>query len=143
MSARSLSESGRLGAGKPAVLPGEHVGGGRGVERASEPEPSDHAAAHPLGDRGHVCGGDWPGRQERRRCVQARFGSSRHEDAVGHARVEMHVVVLALTGCFAGICFRHDIDTSDVQLWMATLVIQAIPYAAAVGMAIISARNKQ
>jgi hypothetical protein len=55
----------------------------------------------------------------------------------------MHVVVLALTGCFAGICFRHDIDTSDVQLWMATLVIQAIPYAAAVGMAIISARNKQ
>jgi hypothetical protein len=33
------------------------------------------------------------GRQERRRCVQARFGSSRHEDAVGHARVEMHVVV--------------------------------------------------
>ena len=83
------------------------------------------------------------GRQERRRCVQARFGSSRHEDAVGHARVEMHVVVLALTGCFAGICFRHDIDTSDVQLWMATLVIQAIPYAAAVGMAIISARNNQ
>jgi hypothetical protein len=31
--------------GKPAVLPGNHVGGGRGVEEASEPEPADHAAA--------------------------------------------------------------------------------------------------
>jgi hypothetical protein len=40
--------------GKPAVLPAEHVGGGRGVEQASEPEPSDHAAADSLGQCGQV-----------------------------------------------------------------------------------------
>ena len=34
--------------GKPAVLPGEHVS----VEQVSEPEPADHAAPYPLGDRG-------------------------------------------------------------------------------------------
>ena len=79
--------------GKPAVLPGEHVGGGRGVEQASEPEPADHAAADSFGECGQVCGGDWPGRQERRRCVTVCMGSSRQEDAVGYARVEMHVVV--------------------------------------------------
>jgi len=39
---------------KPAVLPGEHVGGGRVVDEASEPEPPDHAAAHPLGERGQI-----------------------------------------------------------------------------------------
>jgi hypothetical protein len=40
--------------GKPAVLPGEHVGSRRSVEQASEPEPADHSAPHPLGDRGQV-----------------------------------------------------------------------------------------
>jgi hypothetical protein len=79
--------------GKPAVLPGEHVGGGRRVEQASEPEPADHAAADPLGERGQSVRCNWPGRQERRRCVTPCLVDSRHEDAVGHARVEMHVVV--------------------------------------------------
>ena len=79
--------------GKPAVLPGEHVGGGRGVEQASEPEPADHAAAHPLGERSQISRGDWPGRQERRRGVSAYFGGSRHEDTVGHAGVQVHVAV--------------------------------------------------
>ena len=79
--------------GKPAVLPGEHVGGGRGVEQASEPEPADHAAAHPLGERGQISRGDWPGRQERRRGFSAYFGGSRHEDTVGHAGVQVHVAV--------------------------------------------------
>ena len=78
---------------EPAVLPAEHVGGGRGVEQASEPEPADHAAADPLGERDQVCGGDWPGRQERRRGVTPCMVSSRHEDAVGHAGVQVHVVV--------------------------------------------------
>jgi hypothetical protein len=78
---------------EPAVLLGNHVGGGRGVEEASEPEPADHAAAYPLGERGQVCGGDWPGRQERRRCVTPCLVSSRHEDAVGHARVEVDMMV--------------------------------------------------
>jgi hypothetical protein len=68
-------------------------GTGSGVEEASEPEPADHAAADPLGECGQVCGGGWPGQQERRRCVTPCMVSSRHEDAVGNARVEMHVVI--------------------------------------------------
>ncbi len=40
--------------GKPAVLQGEHVGGGRGVEQPLHAEPPDHAATHPLGERGQV-----------------------------------------------------------------------------------------
>ena len=36
---------------------------------------------------------DWPDRQERRRGVTRCFGGSRHEDAVGHACVQVHVVV--------------------------------------------------
>jgi len=40
--------------GKPAVLPGEHVGSRRSVEQVSEPEPADHAALHPLGERGQI-----------------------------------------------------------------------------------------
>jgi hypothetical protein len=69
--------------GKPAVLPGEHVGGGRGVEQPLHAEPPDHAATHPLGERGQVSLGDWPRWQERRRGVSACFGSSWHEDTVG------------------------------------------------------------
>ena len=72
--------------GKPAVLPGEHVGGGRGVEQARKPEPPDHAATHPLGERGQISLGDWPRRQERRRGVTACPVGRRHEDAVGHLR---------------------------------------------------------
>jgi hypothetical protein len=34
--------------GKPAVLPGEHVGGGRGVEQASEPEESGSRGGAPA-----------------------------------------------------------------------------------------------
>jgi hypothetical protein len=78
---------------EPTVIPGEHVGGGRGVEEASEPDPADHAAPDPLGECGQIAWGKRPGRQERRRCVTPCMVSSRHEDAVGHARVEMHVVV--------------------------------------------------
>jgi len=40
--------------GKPAVLPGDHVGSSRSVEQVSEPEPADHAAPYPLGDRGQI-----------------------------------------------------------------------------------------
>jgi len=79
--------------GKPAVLPGEHVGGGRGVEEAHKPEPPDHAAADPLGECGQIARGDRPGRQERRRCVPVCLIGSRQEDAVGYARVQVHVVV--------------------------------------------------
>ena len=79
--------------GKPAVLPGEHVGGGRGVEQPLHAEPPDHAATDPLGERGQIGRGDRPGRQERRRGVAACSISSRHEHAVGHAGVEVDMMV--------------------------------------------------
>jgi len=79
--------------GKPAVLPGEHVGGGRGVEQPLHAEPPDHAATHPLGERGQVSLGDWPRWQERRRGVRACFGRSWHEDTVGCAHMQMHIMV--------------------------------------------------
>ena len=46
-----------LGANTPGLFQGGRRcrclrGGGSGVEQALEPEPADHAAAHPLGDRG-------------------------------------------------------------------------------------------
>jgi hypothetical protein len=68
---------------------------GEQVTNARDPAvwAADHAAADPLGERGQVCGGDWPGRQERRRCVTPCLVSSRHEDAVGDAGVQVHVVV--------------------------------------------------
>jgi hypothetical protein len=67
--------------------------GGRGVEEASEPEPADHAAADSLAERGQIGQGDWPGRQERWRSVTPCLVSSRLEDAVGHAGVQVHVMV--------------------------------------------------
>ena len=48
--------------GKPAVIPGEHVGGGRGVEQARKPEPPDRAATDSLGEGGQIGRGDRPGR---------------------------------------------------------------------------------
>ena len=78
---------------KPAVLPGEHVGGRSSIEQASVSEPADQAAAHPLGDRGQVGQVDRAGWQERRRRVVRRPGSRRHEDTVGDAGVQMHVAV--------------------------------------------------
>jgi hypothetical protein len=56
----------------------------------------------PLGERGQIGLGDWPGRQERRRGVAASFGGSRLEDTVGHACVEMHVVVERRAEAVAG-----------------------------------------
>lgn len=57
------------------------------------------------------------------------------------ARDEL-LLLLALAGCIAGIACRQDVGTTDVRLWLATLLIQAVPYAAAVGMAITSARQR-
>jgi hypothetical protein len=76
---------------KPAVLPGEHVGGGRGVEQPLHAEPPDHAAADPFGERGEVALGERPRRQERRRPIEA--VRSWQEDAVGDTCVQMGVAV--------------------------------------------------
>ena len=44
--------------------------------------------AHLLGERGQIGLCDRPGRQERRRPV-----TGRHKEAVGHARMKVHVVI--------------------------------------------------
>jgi hypothetical protein len=64
------------------VLPGRWAGPGRERLAAAravrrEREPADHAAADPLGERSQIGRRDRSGRQERRRGVTARFGSSR------------------------------------------------------------------
>ena len=73
---------------KPAVLPGEHVGGGRGVEESLHAEPPHDTTAYLLGEYGQMNLSDRPRRQERRRLI-----TGRHEDAIGDARMEMHVPV--------------------------------------------------
>ena len=77
--------------GKPAVLPGEHVGGRVRIEKPLPLEESDHAAADPFGERGEVALGERPSGQERRRPVGG--VRSRQEDAVGDGRVQMGVAV--------------------------------------------------
>jgi exo-beta-1,3-glucanase (GH17 family)/cellulose synthase/poly-beta-1,6-N-acetylglucosamine synthase-like glycosyltransferase len=57
------------------------------------------------------------------------------------ARDELLLLVLLL-GCIAGIVARQDTGTTDVRFWLATLMIQAIPFAAAVYMALTSARGR-
>jgi hypothetical protein len=46
------------------VLPGEHVGGGLGVEESVAPEPAHESRADAFGERQEVGGRDGPGRQE-------------------------------------------------------------------------------
>ena len=77
--------------GKPAVLPGEYVGGRVRLEKPLPLEKSDHAAADPFGERGEVALGERPSGQEGRWPVGA--VRSRQEDAVGDGRVEMGVAV--------------------------------------------------
>ncbi len=77
--------------GTSAVLPGAHVGGGMRIEEPLPPEPADHPAANPLGERGQVCGGERSGGEEGRWPVGA--VRARQEDAVGDGRVELGVAV--------------------------------------------------
>jgi len=68
---------------------GECRDGGRvGVEEPLHMEPPHDTTAHLLGERGQIGLGDRSSRQERRQPV-----AGRHENAVGHARMQMHVVV--------------------------------------------------
>jgi len=62
-------------------------------EQASEPEPSDHAATRPLCEHGQIGLRDRPRRQELRRGVTPSLISRRHEDAVGHAGMQVNMVV--------------------------------------------------
>ena len=79
--------------GKPAVLPGKHVGGRLGVEEARASEPADQAAADLLGDRCEIGLCDRAGRQERRGSVATCSVGRWHEDTVGDAGVQMHMAV--------------------------------------------------
>ena len=78
---------------KPTVLSSEHVGGRIGVDEPLHAEPTHDTPAHPLGEGGQISLGDRPGQQERRRGVTPCFVGSRPEDAVGRARMEMHMVI--------------------------------------------------
>ena len=53
--------------GKPAVHPGEHVGGGYGVEQTLTREPADQATTDQLGECGQITLVDRLGRHEHRR----------------------------------------------------------------------------
>jgi hypothetical protein len=73
---------------KPTVLSSEHVGGRIGVDEPLHAEPTHDTPAQLLGECGQIGLGDRPGRQERRRPV-----NGWHEDAVGRARMQVHVVI--------------------------------------------------
>ena len=57
------------------------------------------------------------------------------------AREEVALLVILLA-CAVGVVLRQQIDATDVRLWLAVLVIQAIPFAAAITMSVASAANK-
>ena len=46
--------------------------------------------------------------------------------------------MLALWGAAAGIFIKHGSDTLDLLLWMIVLIVQSLPYLAAVMMALVS-----
>ena len=73
---------------EPTVFSSDHGGGRIGVEEPLHAEPTHDTTAHVLGERGQIGLGDRPGRQERRRPA-----TGWHEDAVGRARMEMHMVI--------------------------------------------------
>jgi hypothetical protein len=75
------------------ILLSEHIARRISVEEPLHAEPTHDTTAHLLGKCGQIGLGDWPSRQERRRGVAARFGSSRYENAVGDAGVQVHVVI--------------------------------------------------
>ena len=74
---------------KPVVSPGEHVGGGSGVEEVPPLEPADHAATHPLVERGQIDLSDRPHRQARRRRrsrTRGLWGLGAHSPSGGQER---------------------------------------------------------
>jgi hypothetical protein len=73
---------------KPTVLSSAHVGRRIGVEELLHTEPTHDTTAHLLGERGQISVVDRPSRQERRRLITVR-----HDNAIDHARMQMHVVI--------------------------------------------------
>ena len=73
---------------EPAVLSSEHIAGRIGVDEPLHAEPTHDTPAHLLGERGQIGLDDRPCRQERRRPA-----TGWHEDAVGRARMQVHMVI--------------------------------------------------
>jgi hypothetical protein len=73
---------------KPTVLPGKHVDGRISVEEPLHAETTHDTTAHLLGERGQIRLGDRSSRQERWPPV-----TGWHEDAVGRAHMQVHVVI--------------------------------------------------
>ncbi len=73
---------------KTTVLSNDHVGGRIGVEEPLYAEPPHDTTAHLLGERGQIGLGNQSTRQEGRRPV-----TGWHEDAVGRARMQVHMVI--------------------------------------------------
>ncbi|MCL1980660.1 MAG: glycosyltransferase [Proteobacteria bacterium] len=61
--------------------------------------------------------------------------------ALGDAREEL-LFVIALILAIIGVMLRKDSDMLDLRIWVSVLAIQAIPYAAAVIMSLISGMPK-
>jgi exo-beta-1,3-glucanase (GH17 family)/cellulose synthase/poly-beta-1,6-N-acetylglucosamine synthase-like glycosyltransferase len=49
---------------------------------------------------------------------------------------------LVLLACAVGVALRQNAGATDVQLWVAVLLVQAVPLAAAVAMGVVSARGR-
>ncbi|MFZ5698412.1 MAG: glycosyltransferase [Pseudomonadota bacterium] len=61
--------------------------------------------------------------------------------AVLLAREEVALLVILLA-CAVGVALRQQTAATDVQLWLAVLTIQAIPFGAAIAMSVASAASK-
>lgn len=57
--------------------------------------------------------------------------------ALAEAREEVFIMLL-LWGAAIGICIVQDLPNADVQFWVAMLVVQSLPYLAALVMALLS-----
>ncbi|WP_263264094.1 glycosyltransferase [Pseudomonas sp. RIT-PI-S] len=58
--------------------------------------------------------------------------------ALGEAREELYVLLL-LWGAALGICLTQGLPNSDARWWLVMLLVQSLPYLAAVAMALLSA----
>lgn len=62
--------------------------------------------------------------------------------ALAEAREEVFIMLL-LWGAALGISLAQDVTSNDVRFWIATLLVQSLPYLAALGMAFLSSLPKK
>jgi exo-beta-1,3-glucanase (GH17 family)/cellulose synthase/poly-beta-1,6-N-acetylglucosamine synthase-like glycosyltransferase len=61
--------------------------------------------------------------------------------AISEAREELFIMLL-LWGAAAGICLVQGLPSSDMRFWVAMLLVQSLPYLAALIMALLSAQPR-